>query len=87
MVVRMDKKDADEVRTHVLKKWAQAGMSITQFDAPVVITNPRDDANIKGGLQAAFGAAMTKYKSRCQLIVCIIDKETKVCGVIMEGAL
>lgn len=70
--------EAQRVRERVLEKWAKAGMNIGNVkDCPVLITNPGVFTNIRGGIQHAFREATEMFRKRCQLIVCVMEKESK----------
>ncbi len=60
-----------------MKKWAAVGMNIKNFEAPIVIANPNKPGNVKAAMIQAFTESNTKFKTRCQLLVCIIDKQDK----------
>ncbi|KAH9251609.1 hypothetical protein BASA81_010518 [Batrachochytrium salamandrivorans] len=52
-------------------------MNIKLKDPPVIVTNPNVPSNVRGSLQSAFKEAMAKYKKRCQIIFCVLDKDPK----------
>lgn len=85
--VRQTGAEAMKIRDVCLKKWAAVGVNIKNFNAPVSIVNPSSAANVRIGLMNAFKEATTKMKSRCQLIVCIIDKTPQIYETIKRTAL
>ena len=71
--------EAEEVRSKILDKWGKSGMNISRdlSDCPILITNPGVFSNIRGSIQHAFREASEKFRTRCQMIVCILSKENK----------
>ncbi len=72
--VRTDNKTAEQIRDITVQAWINAGMAISATKAPIVIMNP-EGAGVRKGLQACFSQAQTMFKSRPDLIVCIISKD------------
>ncbi|KAJ3325485.1 hypothetical protein HDV06_004344 [Boothiomyces sp. JEL0866] len=68
---------ANQIKDVILKKWAFVGMNIQNFNCPVLVQNPEAQGGVKNALITAFNQAQTKMKKKCQLIMCVIDKESK----------
>jgi len=75
--VRVDKSTADEIRNSLIRKWQQTGVRIEAKNIPVVISNPFQQNAVHSALRSAFTEATHSCGARCQMIVCIIDKEPK----------
>jgi eukaryotic translation initiation factor 2C len=77
--VRVRMADAEDIRDVLLDKWAKTGVDIrvNSGDVPIVTQDPNAPGGIGSALKSAFESAMRSCKSRCQLIVCILDKEPK----------
>ncbi|KAJ2997992.1 hypothetical protein HDV02_004994 [Globomyces sp. JEL0801] len=75
--VRMSNEEATAIRNVILEKWSKAGMNIKNFNAPVLVTNPNVPANIGGSLKTMFENCKSQTKERCQLVICILDKDAK----------
>ncbi|KAH9271166.1 hypothetical protein BASA83_006710 [Batrachochytrium salamandrivorans] len=75
--VRVSDGEGKAIAASLLNKFTQAGMNIKLKDPPVIVTNPNVPSNVRGSLQSAFKEAMAKYKKRCQIIFCVLDKDPK----------
>ena len=58
-------------------KHLSLGMDIQAWDCPVLCTDPNIESNIIGAIQAGVKQSKEMFTERCQLLVCIIEKETK----------
>lgn len=69
--------EAENTRSEIIGKWGDSGMNIDREvkNCPILITNPGIISNIRGGIQRAFRDATTMFGTRCQLIVCVLEKE------------
>ncbi|KAJ3275401.1 hypothetical protein HDV01_000693 [Terramyces sp. JEL0728] len=74
---KVSSNDAKEVKDTVLRKWKQYGMNIASFDCPVLVANPNSETNVKGALMQAFHEATKNMRSKCKIIMCIVENNGK----------
>lgn len=74
---RVSTNDAREVKDTILRKWKQYGMDIPNFDCPILVANPQSELNVKGALMQAYHEASKNMRSRCKIILCIVENNGK----------
>ena len=59
-------------------------MNITNYNVPVVIANPQKEGNVKGALMSAFKQSTEAFRSRCQMLICIVDGDKRLYETIKK---
>ena len=75
--VKVRQQEADEISNDLMQKWAQTGVNLQcePRKVPILIANPVPPGAVLRTLQLAFKQATAALKTRCQLLVCVLDKE------------